>query len=89
VEAVAHAVSLLPVEASDILGPVDVDAGSVRTIVRFDYSRGAEVAANLRAEVVRNATKRRKPVVPGKGPRGTAPPALRVRFDDVEPFLDS
>jgi primosomal protein N' (replication factor Y) len=89
VDAVAHAVSLLPVEANDILGPVDLDGGAVRTIVRFDYSLGLDVAASVRAEVVRNATKRRKPVVPGKGPRGTAPPSLRVRFDDVEPFLDS
>jgi primosomal protein N' (replication factor Y) len=89
IEAVAHAASLLPVQPSDILGPVDIDGGMVRTIVRFDYSLGQEIASNLRAEVVRNATKRRKTPVAGKRPSGTAPPLLRVRFDDVEPFLDS
>jgi primosomal protein N' (replication factor Y) len=88
-EAVTGAITALRIDASDILGPVDLADGSVRTIVRFDYSLGYDVAAGLRAEVVRNAAKRRTPAIKGKGPRGSAPPALRVKFDDVEPFLDT
>ncbi len=85
-EAVADAVAAVPGQASDILGPVDVGEGCVRTIVRFDYASGAEVAAALRAELVRNATGRRRPP---KAENRTPRPTLRVRFDDVEPFLDS
>jgi primosomal protein N' (replication factor Y) len=59
----------------------------VRTIVRFDYNAGAAVAATLRAEVIRNATTRRKAAAV-KGPRPPLPPTLRVRFDDVEPFAE-
>jgi primosomal protein N' (replication factor Y) (superfamily II helicase) len=62
---------------------VDVAPGTVRTIIRFDYAKGAEVAATLRAEVIRSATGRRG----AKGGRPTAP-LLKVRFDDLEPFLD-
>ena len=92
VEAVAQAVertaSELQLDRSDVLGPVDVSPTTVRTILRFDYSRGAEVAADLRAQVIRAATSRRKPAVAGKG-TAPPPPPLKVRFDDVEPFLDS
>jgi primosomal protein N' (replication factor Y) (superfamily II helicase) len=91
VEAVAQAVertaSALQLDRSDVLGPVDVSPTTVRTILRFDYSRGADVAADLRAQVIRAATSRRKPAVAGK--RVAPPPPLKVRFDDVEPFLDS
>jgi len=91
VDAVAQAVertaSELQLDRSDVLGPVDVSPTTVRTILRFDYSRGAEVAADLRAQVIRAATSRRKPAVAGKGI--APPPPLKVRFDDVEPFLDS
>ena len=89
VDAVARAAAQLDLAPADILGPVDVEPGTVRTIVRFDYSAGRQVAASLRAEVIRNATRRRKSPVAGKGPRVAAPPAVRVRFDDSEPFLDS
>jgi primosomal protein N' (replication factor Y) len=58
----------------------------VRTIVRFDYAHGGEIAAGLRAEVVRSAANRRRSI--GKAARGPAPVSLKVRFDDVEPFLD-
>ena len=75
------------VDAADILGPVDTGPTTVRTIVRFDYARGTEVAAALRAEVIRAATSRRRPAV-AKGVRSVPPPPLRVRFDDVEPFLE-
>jgi primosomal protein N' (replication factor Y) len=54
--------------------------------VRFDYAQGGEVAAALRAELVRNATGRRRPP---KAENRTPRPTLRVRFDDSEPFLDS
>jgi primosomal protein N' (replication factor Y) len=85
-DAVATAVGAVPGEISDVLGPVDVGEGLVRTIVRFDYARGTEVASALRAELVRNATGRRRPPKAGeRAPR----PTLRVRFDDTEPFLDS
>jgi primosomal protein N' (replication factor Y) len=86
VDVVAAAVATLGVDGPDILGPVDVDGGGVRTIVRFDYARGAEIAAGLRAEVVKAAANRRR--VAGKGHRGPLPVNLRVRLDDVEPFLD-
>jgi primosomal protein N' (replication factor Y) len=85
-DAVAEAVAALPVEGADILGPVDVDEGGVRTIVRFDYAHGAEIAAGLRAEIVRSAANRRRAI--GKAARGPIPVSLKVRFDDVEPFLD-
>lgn len=84
-DAVAAAVEATPAKASDVLGPVDLPDGTVRTIVRFDYALGHEVAATLRAELVRNATGRRRPP---KGAERTPRPSLRVRFDDTEPFLD-
>ncbi|WP_411700289.1 primosomal protein N' [Conyzicola sp.] len=86
VQAVADAVAALGVDGPDILGPVDVDGGGVRTIVRFDYARGAEIAAALRAEVVKSAANRRRAL--GKAARGPVPVSLKVRFDDVEPFLE-
>ncbi len=86
-EAVARAIAELPVDPADVLGPVDTGPGTVRTIVRFDYARGVELAADLRAEVIRAATSRRRPPA-AKGPRSAPPPPLRVRFDDVEPFLE-
>ncbi|MGV8885247.1 MAG: primosomal protein N' [Microbacteriaceae bacterium] len=87
-EAVAGAVESLELSVLDVLGPVDTEPGAVRTIVRFDYSAGAALANSLRAEIIRNATRRRRPV-PGKGFSGPKAPTLKVRFDDVEPFLDS
>jgi primosomal protein N' (replication factor Y) (superfamily II helicase) len=85
-QSVADAVAALDVEPRDVLGPVDLADGLVRTIVRFDYASGADVAAALRAELVRNATGRRRPP---KAQDRTPRPTLRVRFDDTEPFLDS
>jgi len=91
-QAVADAVAAVQGDASDILGPVDIPstdgtAPKVRTIVRFDYAKGAEVASALRAELVRNATGKRRP--PVKSQQFVPRPTLRIRFDDVEPFLDS
>lgn len=86
-EAVARATTALDdLEGVDVLGPIELDEGRVRAIVRLDYARGAEVAARLKAELVRGATAR-VPRVPGAPPRRRVP-ALRVRFDDSEPFDD-
>lgn len=74
------------IEGVDTLGPVQLAEGRVRAIVRFDYSRGAEIAAILKAEIIRSATAR-APSLPGRGPRRRVP-AIRVRFDDSEPFDD-
>jgi primosomal protein N' (replication factor Y) len=87
-DAVSAAVELLPVLPSDVLGPVDLDAGTVRTIVRFDYAHGAEIAATLRAEIIQAATNRRKSIAIA-GKRGAVAPTLKVRFDDAEPFLEN
>ncbi len=87
VEVVAAAVETTKAEPLDVLGPVDVDASTVRTIVRFDYAHGAEIAATLRAEVIQAATNRRKTIAIA-GKRGAARPTLKVRFDDIEPFRD-
>ncbi|WP_104192777.1 hypothetical protein [Cryobacterium sp. Y82] len=64
----------------DILGPVDTEAPLVRAVVRFGYARGDEVAHALKAAVVRNAAKRRKP----KSGSFQPAPTLKVRFDDPE-----
>lgn len=70
-----------------VLGPIELDEGRVRAIVRLDYARGADVAGRLKAELVRGATARGSRV-PGAPPRRRVP-ALRVRFDDAEPFDDA
>ncbi len=87
-DAVTRAVGTLDIPAEDVLGPIDLESGGVRTIVRFDYGAGAAVASALRAEVVRQASSRRRPPVKN-GARPPLPLNLKVRFDDVEPFLDS
>ena len=69
------------VDGVDILGPAPVDDDLERAIVRFDYAAGARVARELRAEMIRVATERRRPVA-GRAPR--RPPVLRVRFDDPD-----
>jgi primosomal protein N' (replication factor Y) len=72
------------IDRVDVLGPVEVAEGGVRAIVRFDYGEGREVAAGLRAEVIRAATSRRKR--PGGMGGRVALPTLRVRFDDALSF---
>ncbi|GAA4668840.1 primosomal protein N' family DNA-binding protein [Frondihabitans cladoniiphilus] len=89
-ETVEKALAALPPEiAKETLGPVDVEGGTVRAIVRFDFAHGHEVATVLRGQVIRAATDRRR--IPGD-PRGSSArktvPTLKVRFDDVEPFSD-
>lgn len=86
-DAVARATAVLDdLDGVDVLGPIELDEGRVRAIVRLDYARGAEVAARLKAELVRGVTAR-APRVPGAAPRRRVP-TLRVRFDDAEPFDD-
>jgi primosomal protein N' (replication factor Y) len=85
VEAVTAAISKIDIDPADILGPVELDPPLERTILRFDYARGPELAAALRAELVRAATARRR------SPKGGGRPVastLRIRLDDVEPFLE-
>jgi primosomal protein N' (replication factor Y) len=82
VDAVAAAVEALDgIAIRDVLGPTPVDEGGVRSIVRFDYRVGAEVARELRAVLIRNATARRRPIA-GRPQR--AVPSLRLHFDDPE-----
>ncbi len=86
-DAVARAQqSLEGLDGVDVLGPVALDDGRVRSIVRLDVARGSEVASRLKAELVRGATTS-APAIPGRPPRRRVP-ALRVRFDDAEPFDD-
>jgi primosomal protein N' (replication factor Y) len=84
-DAVAKVVAAVPVAGEDVLGPVETGPGAVRTILRFDYASGARIAADLRAEVIRSATSRRR-TIGGKASGRSIPATLRVRFDDVEPF---
>ncbi|MFC0682351.1 hypothetical protein ACFFGH_31360 [Lysobacter korlensis] len=86
-DAVGRAIEAVRGELLDVLGPVTVEEGRVRAIVRFEYGHGAAVAGNLRAEVIRAATAGRRPVA-GRRPAGRAVPTLRVRLDDPEPFVD-
>jgi primosomal protein N' (replication factor Y) len=84
-DAVANAVAKVTITPTDVLGPVETGPGAVRTILRFEYAAGAEIASELRAEVIRSATSRRRALAAKSG--GAVPaPNLRVRFDDVEPF---
>jgi primosomal protein N' (replication factor Y) len=70
-----------PIAGVDVLGPVPIDDGLERAIVRFGFAAGAEVAAALKAEAIRAATERRRPVA---GRRPGRPPTLRVRMDDPD-----
>jgi len=65
----------------DVLGPAPLDDGLERAIVRFEYGAGSAVAGALKAEAIRTATERRRPVA-GRGPG--RPPVLRIRFDDPD-----
>lgn len=68
------------VDGLDVLGPVPTEEGQVRAVLRFDYAAGPEVAAEVRAGLVRASTRRRKTA----SGRWRATPTLRVRFDDHE-----
>jgi primosomal protein N' (replication factor Y) (superfamily II helicase) len=86
-DAVTRALKTVSVPPADLLGPVETGPGAVRTIVRFDYAAGAEIASELRAAVVQAASARRRPLA-GNANRNPSLPNLRVRFDDVEPFAE-
>ncbi|MDR6970711.1 primosomal protein N' [Leifsonia shinshuensis] len=75
----------------DVLGPAPVEPASrtarsgpdlVRAVLRFEYAHGGDVAAAVRAAVVKNATRRRR--APAGKPGYRPAPTLRVRFDDPE-----
>jgi primosomal protein N' (replication factor Y) len=89
-DAVAGVVAAVSAEdgldPADVLGPVDVTPGVVRTILRFDYAQGTAIASTLRAQRIKAATSRRRPPAASRGP---VAPNLKVRLDDVEPFLES
>jgi len=82
-DAVAGAIAALPPGAEEL--GTTMHEGRARAIVRFDYAHGAVVAKAVRAEIIRQATTRRKPV-PGTPRTGRVPLPLRARFDDPEPF---
>ena len=72
-----------------VLGPVPIDRQGwpgARALVRFDYARGAAVAASLRASVVTeavNARSARRGPAKSRAPRNI----LTTRLDIVEPEL--
>ena len=82
--------TITDVPGTDVLGPVALDTGGSRAIVRFDYGSGAAVASALRAGIVSQATRARQRL-PASAAQPTRPPAalrLKVKFDDLEPFFD-
>ena len=77
---------LKSIQGVDVLGPMPLaEPGSVRIIVRFDYSRGADVAKLVRTSVIRasiesGASNRKSRT------RAVNPQHLKVHFDDVSVF---
>ncbi|MBI5161793.1 MAG: primosomal protein N' [Micrococcales bacterium] len=82
-DAVAEAVRRLARPGLEVRGPTPVPEGA-RAILVFEYSVGAELAVDLRAEVIRQSSTRRAAPTPGK--RGRRPVPLRVHLDDPSPF---
>ena len=60
-------------QGCDVLGPVSVDSGRVRALIRFPYAQGLDIAQALRAEVIERAIGRRN-----------ASDRLRVVVDDLD-----
>lgn len=71
--------AVLGLGPGSLLGPVPMDGGGVRALVRFDYAHGAAVADHLRAAVVADALRARR-AAKDRGPRTT----LKVRLDVPE-----
>ncbi|MBN9225482.1 MAG: preprotein translocase subunit SecA [Microbacterium sp. SCN 70-27] len=69
-------------DATAILGPVPLEAGGVRALVRFDYAHGRAVAETLRAAVVSDALRGRR--ARSSGDRFVPRTTLRVRLDVPE-----
>jgi len=78
--AVEEAIAAAGIASDDVIAPVRLEDGQLRSVIRFDYRRGAAVAAAIRTEILRHAA--------GRGGRrgGRAVVALRARFDDPELF---
>ncbi|MGO3147627.1 MAG: hypothetical protein ACTIJ6_08105 [Leucobacter sp.] len=78
-----------PLSGVEVLGPAAFqsrdpaakDAQLVRAIVRFEYSRGSDVAKRLRGALVADAAGARSRQK-GRAPGRARPEALRLRFDD-------
>lgn len=84
---VDEVVASLGLPSHDVLGPVPIEDGAVRSIVRFDYQRGHEVALSLREAIVRHAAARRAAArTAGRSAPARSALDLRVRFDDVDAF---
>jgi primosomal protein N' (replication factor Y) len=84
-DAVAAAVAALPAGVEHVGTTVRDDRA--RAIIRFDYAHGPAAAEAVRAELIRQATARRRPVA-GAPRRGRQTLPLRTRFDDPEPFTE-
>jgi primosomal protein N' (replication factor Y) len=78
---------------TSVLGPVPVEDGAVRALVRFDYAHGRAVAETLRSAVIADALSGRRGsqgrgararAAPGPTPRSTQRTTLRVRLDVPE-----
>ncbi len=84
--AVRDAVPTLAAPAGAILGPVPLEEGVVRALVRFDYAHGKAVAETLRAAVVAEALRGRRAARrgPARGANSGARTTLRVRLDVPE-----
>ncbi|WP_369807955.1 hypothetical protein [Leucobacter chinensis] len=77
------------VQNLDVLGPTPAPDSTVRAIVRFGYSQGAEVAAKLRAVLVSQAASSAAKAYAARkkgAKRGAPAGALRLRFDDAQAF---
>ncbi|BDI22773.1 primosomal protein N' [Herbiconiux sp. L3-i23] len=82
---VAEAVAAAERVGASVLSTEPLDApgsGAVRTLMRFDYGHGHDVASALRTAVVAAASGRRRPATDERGYRPA--PTLRVRMDDVD-----
>lgn len=66
----------------DVLGPTETEEGNVRAVIRFDYSAGADVAAALKAALIRDSARRRRAPAAKGGYRSAM--SLRIRFDETE-----
>ncbi|MGV8857191.1 primosomal protein N' family DNA-binding protein [Rhodoglobus sp.] len=88
VDLITDAIEKLHVEPLDVLGPVDLADGVVRTIIRFDYKAGSAIAEQLKALVIAATTVSRSNRKPGVPRASQPPPGLRVHLDDLEPFVD-
>ena len=70
-------------DSAGVLGPVPLDDGGVRALVRFDYGQGRAVAATLRAAVIAEALRGRRGAR-AKGERFAPRSTLKVRLDVPE-----